>query len=59
MIKVGALDESYSSFAQYHKGRVLEAAGKKEAARAAYDALIQSDSKSPYIADVERRLATL
>lgn len=46
-------------FAQYHKGRVLEAAGKKQEAKDAYHKLLEEDANTTYKTDVERRLATL
>ncbi len=49
----------FAGFAQYHKGRVLEAAGKVDEAKAVYNSLLEGDSNSTYKLDVERRLATL
>lgn len=57
--KLKAMNDSYVGFAQYHKGRVLQAAGKNDAAKEAYNALLQSDSNTTYKTDVERRLATM
>ncbi len=57
--KLGAMSDDYAAFARYHKGRVLEAAGKKDAAKEAYNALLSSDSNTSYKLDVERRLATM
>ena len=56
---LGTEDESYRALAIYHKGRVLEAAGKKEEAKKIYHELLEVDPDTTYKADVERRIAIL
>lgn len=57
--EIASTSDEFAGFAQYHKGRVLEAAGKAQEAKQAYDKLLEGDANSTYKVDVERRLATM
>jgi predicted negative regulator of RcsB-dependent stress response len=57
--KLAGYDEEYKQLAQYHKGRVLESAGKVDAAKEVYHKLLEESPTTTYKSDVERRLATL
>jgi len=56
---LGKMGDEYAPFALYHKGRVLETAGKKAEAKDAYHKLLELDANTTYKTDVERRIATL
>lgn len=56
---LGKMGDEYAPFALYHKGRVLETAGKTADAKDAYHKLLELDANTAYKADVERRIATL
>jgi tetratricopeptide (TPR) repeat protein len=52
-------DSSYESLAQFQKAKVLEGAGKVDEAKGIYHEILESDPKTPYRDDIERRLALL
>lgn len=57
--KLAGYDDEYKQLAQYHKGRVLESAGKVKDAKDVYHKLLEENPTTTYKSDVERRLATL
>lgn len=57
--ELAASNEELAGLALYHKGRVLESAGKTEEAKKAYHELLESEPETTYKSDVERRLAIL
>ena len=50
-------DKEYKSFALYHKGLFMEEGGKIEKAKEFYNQALESDPKTPYKTDIERRIA--
>ena len=52
-------NEAYEGLAMYQKAKVLEAAGKTEKAKELYHEILETSPKTPYRADIERRLALL
>jgi predicted negative regulator of RcsB-dependent stress response len=52
-------DESYQGLAQFQKAKVLEGGGKVDKAKELYHEILESDPKTPYREDIERRLALL
>lgn len=57
--KLVEADASYEGLAQFQKAKVLEGAGKVEQAKTIYHEILESDPKTPYRQDIERRLALL
>jgi len=52
-------DDSYESFALYHKGLFAEEAGKTDRAKELYNKALDTDSETRYETDIKRRLALL
>lgn len=52
-------DDSYEALAQFEKAKVLEGAGKVDKAKGIYHEILESNPKTPYREDIERRLALL
>ena len=57
--KMVAEDDSYEAFALYHKGLFMAEAGKKKKAKDFFNKVLETDPKSPYKTDIERRLALM
>lgn len=57
--ELAGLQEEYAALGMYHKGRALEDAKKVKEAKDVYHKLVEAHPKSPFKADVDRRLATL
>lgn len=52
-------NEAYEGLAMYQKAKVLEAAGKTDEAKELYHEILETNPKTPYREDIERRLALL
>lgn len=59
MDKMIEADDSYESFALYHKGLFAEEAGEIDRAKKFYNKVLETDPESPYKTDINRRLALL
>lgn len=53
------LDDSYKSFARYHKGMFMEEAGNPKKAKNFYDKVLDNNPQTPYKSAIERRRALL